>query len=222
MPSFLKYMLHVVMLLSVCLLLAVPAKATPVNVASILDKVTESYTESGFTADFVQTSTLNVMNITDTATGHLRVKKPDKMRWEYETPEPQTIITDGHTLWVHQPLDQQVMVGQAPAFFGDGKGAGFLTDLSQLRKHFDVRLAPEQSAGEYRLELIPHEKNSDVARVLMMINQETYRINALETQNEFGDITHLVFNNVQPVSELSEDWFKFNIPEGAAIIQLDE
>ncbi|HIE00862.1 MAG TPA: outer membrane lipoprotein carrier protein LolA, partial [Thiotrichaceae bacterium] len=27
-------------------------------------------------------------------------KKPKKMRWDYETPDKQEIVTDGTTLWI--------------------------------------------------------------------------------------------------------------------------
>ena len=192
------------------------------NVEQILEGIRTSYAESGFTAEFVQTSTLDVMEITDTATGRLLVKKPDKMRWEYQTPEPQTIITDGVTLWVYRPMDRQVMVGRAPVFFGEGKGAGFLSDVSRLREHFTITLAAEQTAGEYRLELEPHTSHSDMVLVFLTVNATSFRIQAVETRNQFGDTTRIVFHNLAPAEDLADSLFDFSIPEGVDIVQLDE
>ena len=96
------------------------------QVNTILNQVESRYSGAGFSADFVQKSTIKAMEITDTATGTLTVKRPNKMRWEYLSPDPQLIISNGTDLWVYRPEDKQVMLGKSPKFFGGGKGAGFL------------------------------------------------------------------------------------------------
>jgi len=58
----------------------------------IIKKVETRYTLPGFSANFFQVSTIKAMKITDTAYGKAFFKRPDKMRWEYEKPDRQTII----------------------------------------------------------------------------------------------------------------------------------
>lgn len=205
----------------VCML-AIGSEVRADDLDGLLQKITASYAESGFSADFVQVSTLDVMDLVDTANGRLLVKKPDKMRWEYHHPEPQTIVTDGQTLWVHRPLDRQVMIGRAPVFFGDGKGAGFLSDVSRLKDQFTITIAQEQTSGEYRLLLEPHEAHPEMDRILMTVDASSYRITAVETRNQFGDTTRITFQDLQPEPELDDSLFHFDIPEGVDIIQLDE
>src|SRR5512139_1321965 len=96
----------------------------------ILKEVEKRYTATQFAADFLQESTIKAMEITDFASGRLYVRYPGMMRWEYEKPERQVIITDGQKLWIYRPQDNLVMVGGAPVFFRDGKGASFLSDIS--------------------------------------------------------------------------------------------
>ena len=57
-----------------------------------------------------------------------------KMRWEYETPDRQTIITDNKTLWIFRPEDNQVMIGKAPSFFEGGKGFSFLSNMKLIQQ----------------------------------------------------------------------------------------
>ncbi|UCH20245.1 MAG: outer membrane lipoprotein carrier protein LolA, partial [Deltaproteobacteria bacterium] len=95
----------------------------------IISKVEKIYDVPGFTAHFVQESTIKAMEITDAASGKIFVKRPGMMRWVYEKPYKQIIITNGQKLWIYKPEDNQVMLGKAPSFFGDGKGAGFLADM---------------------------------------------------------------------------------------------
>ena len=110
---------------------------------ALLDRVEARYEAPGFEALFFQVSTITAMDITDTATGRIFVKRPGMMRWEYQKPEPQTIVTNGSTLWIYRPEDQQVMIGKAPEFFRNGKGAGFLSDIRLLRNKFYITLSNE-------------------------------------------------------------------------------
>ena len=65
----------------------------------IMDKVEKKYDVVDFSSYFVQESTLKAMDITDVASGSIFVKRPGMMRWEYDKPDKQTIITDGKKLW---------------------------------------------------------------------------------------------------------------------------
>ena len=82
------------------------------------------------------------------ASGKVYIKYPGMMRWEYEKPDRQIIITDADKLWIYRPEDNQVMTGKAPTFFRDGKGASFLSDIRLIRQKFDISLEqdPEQGA----------------------------------------------------------------------------
>jgi outer membrane lipoprotein carrier protein len=94
------------------------------TLSKILDGLENRYAGPGFSAKFFQESMLKAMQISDTAEGKLTVKRPGKMRWEYTIPDVQTVVSDGRTMWIYRPADNQVMVGKAPSFFAGGKGAG--------------------------------------------------------------------------------------------------
>ncbi len=119
-----------------------PVAAADPTIDTIIAGVETRYNVPGFTADFEQESILKAMAVTDTASGRLMVRQPGKMRWEYLVPDPQTIITDGKELWVYRPQENQVLVGKAPSFFGEGKGAGFLSNIKTVRKSFQLSLEP--------------------------------------------------------------------------------
>ena len=74
------------------------------------------------------------MEITDRAAGKAFFKRPGKMRWEYETPDRQTIITDNETLWIFRPEYNQVMIGKAHYFLEFGKGFSFLSYIKIIKK----------------------------------------------------------------------------------------
>ncbi|QTA81829.1 Outer membrane lipoprotein carrier protein domain-conaining protein, LolA-like [Desulfonema limicola] len=93
-----------------------PAPAQSLSIDEILLNIEKRYDTSGFTALFTQTSVIKAMDIVDTAQGRVFIRRPGMMRWEYETPEKQIILTNGDGLWVFRPDDNQVMTGSAPAY----------------------------------------------------------------------------------------------------------
>jgi outer membrane lipoprotein carrier protein len=200
-----------------------PASGMPnMSVDDILKKVEAIYTASEFSADFIQVSTIKAMEISDSASGKLFVKYPGKMRWEYQKPEPQVIVSDGIQLWVFRPEDQQVMVGDAATFFGEGKGAGFLSDIQLLRRDFDITLEDIRFGDYYNLKLIPREKNWDLARVHLLVSKESFYIYQVYTYNAYDDATRIEFLNLQFGARFDDDLFTFVIPKGVDVLKLDE
>ena len=198
------------------------AAAAEATLDAILDRVETRYAPAGFTARFFQTSTIKAMDITDTASGDIAVKRPGKMRWTYETPEPQAIVTDGRQLWIYRPQDNQVMVGAAPEFFSGGKGAGFLSNMRQLRKDFGITLADPVDDGRFRLKLIPRLQGMGVSTIYVEVSKTTYDVESILTVNAYGDETRIELSAIVFQQTMADADFVFAIPEGAEILQLDQ
>ena len=179
------------------------------------------YNVPGFTADFDQESILKAMAVTDTASGRLMVRQPGKMRWEYLVPDPQTIITDGKELWVYRPQENQVLVGKAPSFFGEGKGAGFLSNIKTVRKSFQLSLEPATDPNQYRLKLLPNKSSVELMAVELDIVKKTYDLVRITTFNVYGDETRIELKNVSFDDPPPEGLFRFDVPEGADVLQMN-
>ncbi len=188
----------------------------------LLGKIEKRYAGPGFSAEFDQQSTISAMEITDSASGKLLVKRPGKMRWEYILPEAQIIISDGTDLWIYQPEENQVMIGKAPSFFADGKGATFLSDLKTIRKEFDVTLEPTDSKGNPVIKLIPKKKSKEFNEIYLTISKNADTIDGILTKNGFGDETRIQMKSYRFNQDLSDDMFVFEIPDGADVLQMDQ
>jgi outer membrane lipoprotein carrier protein len=147
------------------------------------------------------------------------------MRWEYEKPDKQIIVTDADKLWIYRPEDNQVMTGKAPTFFRDGKGASFLSDIRLIRQKFDISLE-EGERGEsdlfYQLKLVPLEKTLDISAIRLLISKRTFSVLQVTTQNSYGDETRIDLINSAFGVHLDDSLFSFSIPEGTDVLQLDE
>jgi outer membrane lipoprotein carrier protein len=198
------------------------AAESELTLEQILDRVEKHYTGKSFQANFIQESTIKAMDIVDFASGKIFVRYPGMMRWEYEKPEKQIIITDGHKLWIHRPADNQVLTGSAPAFFGDGKGASFLSDIKLVRQKFKISLENSKESLFYELNLQPLEKKLDVADIRLSITKNTFNVVRIITYNTYGDENRIEFANLQFNVKLSDSLFSFEIPPGSDVLQLDE
>ena len=195
------------------------------TVDQILQQVENKYANSKFSADFIQKSTIKAMDITDLANGRVYIKYPGMMRWEYEIPEKQIIITDADKLWIYRPADNQVMTGKAPTFFRDGKGASFLSDIRLIRQKFDISLEqgpPEERDLFYHLKLIPREKTLDISEIRLLVSRKTFNVLQVMTLNFYGDETRIDLLNFVFEGHLDDSLFSLEIPKGVDVLQIDE
>ena len=198
------------------------AAESDLTLDQILGRVENNYTGKSFQAEFVQESTIKAMDIADFASGKIFVRYPGMMRWEYEKPEKQTIITDGHKLWIYRPSDNQVLTGSAPVFFSDGKGASFLSDIKLIRQKFRISLEDSKEDFFYELKLQPLEKKLDVTDIRLAVTKKSFTVIRIITYNSYGDENRIEFANHQFDVKLNDSLFSFKIPAGADVLQLDE
>lgn len=191
------------------------------SVDQILDEVEKVYTAAGFSADFIQVSTIKAMEITDSASGKLSMKYPGKMRWIYQTPEEQIIVSDGEHLWIYRPQDNQVLRGQAATFFGDGKGAGFLSDIRKIRDDFSITLEDIRFGEFYSLVMVPRQKTWDLVRINLLVSKQNYRITQVYTYNAYEDVTRIEFSNLVFNGAMEPSLFEFKMPDNVDILELD-
>ncbi len=201
---------------------SIAADSKAATMEQVLDGIEKRYAGKGFTANFFQESMLKVMQISDTAEGRLTVKRPGKMRWEYIIPDAQTIITDGVSMWIYRPEDNQVMMGKAPEFFSDGKGAGFLSDIRQIRKNFSIQLQKADNKAYHRLKLVPANPTPELSDVMISVTKTTFQVDQVVTHNAYGDETRIVLSDYQFNIEPDDALFTFNTPDGVDAIQIDQ
>ncbi len=199
---------------------AADAPLTPA-LEKILTGIENRYSGSGFSADFYQESTIQAMAITDTAKGTLLIKRPGMMRWEYQYPEIQIIITNGNKLWVYRPQDHQVMIGKAPEFFGDGNGAGFLANIRQLRQNFQITKENKADAANYSLKLVPLKPSPELAKIYLTVAKETFELIQIFTYNIYKDETRIDLSHFQYDLEPDNALFTFIIPENTDVLTME-
>lgn len=174
-----------------------------------------------FKASFQQTSVNRAMGQTLEARGTLYLKKPGKLRWEYTTPTPQEIVSDGTRLWVYTPELKQVNVAGAPEALA-GPAGSFLQGLGELREHFQARFLnpaqPIDADGRVVLDLTPKEPRPLLARLIVAADPKSWLVRRAVLYDELGNTVTVRFGEPLVNSGLADRLFVFVPPPGVAVV----
>ncbi len=197
-----------------------PTSVGASDIDNIIDNVVLRYAKRAFTASFTQSTTLKAMDMTDSASGFILFQNPNKMRWEYIYPEPQKIISNGKTLWIYVENDNQVMLGDASAFFRNGKGGSFLSDMNMLKENFYCSIEDITDAA-YRVKMVPKTENQDIEHATITVSKTNSEILNIATYNAFGDENIVEFDNIEFITTIDNSRFEFTVPDNAEVLSID-
>jgi outer membrane lipoprotein carrier protein len=150
--------------------------------------------------------------------GRFEFLRPNRFRFEYTKPFPQTIVADGQTLWLYDvdlnqvtARKQQEVLGSTPAAL---IAAG--TDFKALSAVFDLKAAPAQDGLDW-LEARPKAKDGQLQSV--RVGFRAGQLAVLEIADSLGQRSVLTFNQWQGNAALKAEQFRFTPPAGADVIR---
>lgn len=203
-----------------------PAQNTPAtpgaNVERVVRKLQKRYDATAdFTADFSQQVEVATLGKALESSGRVFFKRPGRMRWEYLKPEPQTIVADGHTLWVYQPEHHQVLKAPFRAAFQSTTPVSFLLGVGRLTADFTPSLLPPPGPDVLRLKLVP-KQDRQIGVLLLDVRRDTYDIVGAEVVDPLGNVTRLAFSNMKRGVGLADSRFTFEVPPGTDVVEAPE
>lgn len=204
------------------LVLAAPAAAAPTldEAVNALEQAQRRVTD--LKAPFRQAALNKALNQTVEARGTLYLKKPGRLRWEYQTPTPQEIVSDGTRLWIYTPELKQVNVSAATAVLV-GPAGSFLQGLGQVREHFEPRFLnpaqPTDADGLVVLDLVPKRPQPLMTRLIVSVDPRSWLVRQAVIHDELGNTVTVRFGDTVVNSGLSDSLFVFVPPPGVAVVQ---
>jgi outer membrane lipoprotein carrier protein len=199
---------------------AAPGAALPLP--QVIERMQKRYEAArDFRARFAQKYTSAATGRVREYAGELLIKKPGKMRWNYEKPEPQMYLANGQTLWVYEPEAKQVYkqdlkASQLPAAVSFLMGRGKLTD------EFDISLAKELPYGgpaDHRLSLKPKKPQSTYKAIYFVVDPQSFLVRQSVLVGVQGDINAMTFSDMKIDSGLQDSEFTWKRPAGVREIQ---
>ncbi|MCX8071105.1 MAG: outer membrane lipoprotein carrier protein LolA [Candidatus Binatia bacterium] len=188
------------------------------GVGAIVARVQERYDATrDLTADVTQETVLTRLNKRVTASGTVAFRKPGKMRWELTNGQKEVIVSDGQTLWIYRPEDQQVIRIRFAQAFRSNMPVSFLTGVGRIAEDFIPSLEP--AAGTHlRLRLVPKRGDADVGVLWLDVDPTTYDIVGAEVKDPLGNTSKLTLQNIKRNTGLSDGVFQFEVPPGVDVL----
>ena len=184
---------------------------------------------SSMQAAFVQTTRRNdrkpvapgglrpMMNVSQTLTGVMQVKRPGQFRWETRSPMQQLIVANGRQVWLYDPdlkqatrqtLDQQI--ANTPALLLSG-------NVQQIA--WSYRISQPQPGQAYFV-LYPRptgDQDSLFSSLALRFNGNVP--SQMILTDTLGQQTSISFSQVRLNSSLSASIFNFVPPKGTDVIE---
>lgn len=153
--------------------------------------------------------------VVDRGSGSFTFARPGKFRWVYEKPHPQTLVADGHKLWIYDPDLQQVTVKRMDQAISSTPAA-LLAGRDDITALFSLRDAGTADGLEW-VEATPKTPDTGFDKVRLGLKGK--ELAAMELFDQLGGHSSLRFTELKPNAPVSPDTFKFTPPKGADVIE---
>ena len=142
------------------------------DVHALAGKVDQRY-DHMHTLEAQFTETYKGAGMSRTESGTLLLKKPGRMRWDYDQPHPKLFLTDGSTAWFYVPGERQARRTPVKQLEDLRSPLRYLLGKTKLEKELDgLSLAPDVkplNPGDVVLRGVPKGMRERVAQTLLEV-----------------------------------------------------
>lgn len=167
-----------------------------------------------------------VVKDTSTESGEIYVRKDSKLRIDFVTPDPRTILRNGDNFYIYTPKINRVEeynIGKNRAMVDQYLALGFGTRTDNLKKNYEIAFTGEEELDGRKtavLELTPRsdDMKKQIAKVVMWVDESSW----LPIQQKFieagtGDYALSRYTKVMKNLKLGDGKFKPDWPKGTKI-----
>jgi outer membrane lipoprotein carrier protein len=186
--------------------------------AALAARVQAHYTTvRDFTADFTLTQTSAMLPKPVEEHGDVKIKKPSRMRWTYQSSSKQQFISDGTRLYSYFPQDRYVTTTALPKGNEVSTALLFLAGRGDLTRDFTASVPDQQPQGEWRLLLKPKTSQADFRTLTLDVDRATLALRGFTVVDDQGAVSKFRFSNLRENRGLSDKEFEFTIPKGVEL-----
>lgn len=154
--------------------------------------------------------------------GTLKLKKPGRMRWDYQEPQRKLFVSDGKTAWFYVPGEQQVRKSSVKKLDDLRSPLQYLLGKTKLEKEFEsLSMAPDvkvSQVGDVVLRGVPKAMADRVSQVLLEITPEGH-FRRIVIDELDGSSTEFEFSSEKTNVPLADTLFKFVPPPGVETVE---
>jgi outer membrane lipoprotein carrier protein len=197
------------------------ADLTPEEIAVRLEKKLKSF--STLSADFKQFYYSVEMQEPLTGQGQVHIQRPDKMRWEYNSPEKQIFLYKDNHFWLYFPEDKQLIKNAAGSEVQESEILGLLSGNFSLLERYQVSFNhfPSDRKNVYQIKLSPLNE-SQFSYILLEIDRENWLILKAVFFEPAGGKLEYHFDRIKIGQKMSAELFELKVPPDCEIIEAEQ
>lgn len=165
-------------------------------------------------ADFTQVVLDTNMQQVRKSVGTLEIKRPDRFRWDYATPNKEIIVADGKRVWIYDVELQQVTVKLLNGTLA-ASPAVLLSGSNDVEKSFAIKDLGAAEGLQW-VGLTPKIQDTDFEMVKMGFKGN--EVSVMELKDALGNLTRITFSHLVLNPAIPDSLFQFTPPAGADVI----
>lgn len=171
------------------------------------------------TADFQQQATVPMSARKRSGAGRVVILKPGRIRWDYQAPDRQVLVSDGSRVLMYFAQSRQMIVQPVSEYINSDVTYSFFVGTGNILRDFSAH-PPERPAhpGLQAIRLVPKKAHPQVDFLHVWMD-DAFLLRRLEIVDHFGSVTELVFSNIVSNAPVAPETFNFTPPAGTEIIE---
>jgi outer membrane lipoprotein carrier protein len=149
--------------------------------------------------------------------GVMMLRKPGRMRWEYQSTAGKLFVLDGKYAWFYAPGDTQVQRIAASQLDDLRSPLRFLLGHTKIESELTGLTLAAGPAGGYKLAGVPKGQQKRIAKLSLDVTAAG-TITGIEIDEADGAETRFSFTNEEPNAKIPESAFHFTPPAGVPVV----
>jgi outer membrane lipoprotein carrier protein len=152
-----------------------------------------------------------------TESGRLALRKPGKMRWDYDQPKGKLFVSDGKYLWLYTPADNRAERMKLKESDDMRAPLDFLLGKLDFQKEFRNLQGKPEGTGT-RITAEPKTDNLPYSAVEFVVGADQ-RIQVVKVTGFDHSILEFRFEEEKVDPQLDARLFQFQAPKGAQLVE---
>jgi outer membrane lipoprotein carrier protein len=149
--------------------------------------------------------------------GTMLLRKPGRMRWEYESTAGKVFVLDGKYAWFYQPGETQVQRIAASQLDDLRSPLRFLLGHTKIETELEGLQVVSRGPSQYTLTGVPKGQQKRVAKLSLTILPDG-TIQDIEIDEIDGARTSFSFTKEDPNVQIPDSAFRFTPPAGIPVV----
>jgi outer membrane lipoprotein carrier protein len=183
-----------------------------IDVNRQIEKIQKAYKDiKSLSGKFTQVSYIKDLDRVDNYKGRFFIKRPMKLKWEYEGKNPQEIYINNGEIIIYQKKEKQVIkgifnkenYGQAPVVLLNGFG--------NITDEFNV------TGKDNRLVLKPKKPLGSISHIELILTDEDFPILSFVIYDNHSNKTTISLKDIEVNEDLDDNIFKPVFPKDVSV-----